>query len=258
MKQKIILLIICMFRIVAYGDVLGEYQFEGTLGNNIPVILNFSVNGEYIVVGEIFYTKQKKSLPILIVGSVDDNGLYTLSEYMPDGKITGWLSFNIKEDDNEDPQLINGIWTNPKNSKSYAINVQTSNYHVDFTKFYDYATPEELDGEYMYRSWNPTMNQERTGFAKFTHAGEHQLHFNISVTTPNIATAISAPERPAELGKYTYNSFVYENVNECGYGFSAYFYKRFVVIKTISPIPESNKCFGMGASLEGVYIKTKK
>jgi len=260
MKKLFILLAISVLGTPLFADVLGEYYFEGTLGDKIPITLTFAVNGDEIAVGEITYTKNKNAKPILIVGMLNDGGLYTLAEYMPDGNITGWLSFRINDSFADGPVLYDGTWTNPKNYKSYDINVTSipDSYNADYSRFYDYAKPEDVAGEYSYREWNAANGQERMGYAKFTTAGEHKVNFDISVVTPNIAEGHNAPDRPAELGKYTYNFFYYENLNDCGYSFSAYFYKRFVVIITNSPQPESNNCFGMGATLEGVYIKTKK
>ncbi|MBR5028837.1 MAG: hypothetical protein IKX51_06425 [Bacteroidales bacterium] len=260
MKRVCLFIIISLFAQLSIADVLGEYFFMGTLGDKIPIELAFSVNGEYLVVGEITYTKNKNAKPILLVGDVNDDGLYTIAEYMSDGNITGWLSFRINDSFADGPVLYDGTWTNPKNYKSYEINVRSDpdSYKADYSRFYEYATPEEVAGEYQYRESNAANGQERMGYAKFTNAGEHKLNFDISVVTPNIAEGHNAPDRPAVLGKFTYNFFYYENLNDCGYGFSAHFYKRFVVIRTISPQPESINCFGMGATLEGVYIKTNK
>jgi hypothetical protein len=65
------------------------------------------------------------------------------------------------------------------------------------------------------------------------------------------------PERPAVLGEGTHDYFYYENVNECGYGFSAHFFKKFVVLKSTTKY-ETFGCFGMGVAFDGVYIKVKQ
>ena len=94
------------------------------------------------------------------------------------------------------------------------------------------------------------------GNVKFSRAGEHKLNFEVSNCFQNIAEGKNSPDRPAELGQYTYDFFYYENVNECGYGFSAHFFKKFVVLRTISGY-DTLGCFGMGASFDGVYMKVK-
>ena len=257
MKRIVVFLIISMLGAPLFADVLGEYHFEGTLGTNIPIELTLTVNGNYIVVGEIVYTKNKKPRPILVVGTVDDYDRYSVSEYQPDGKVTGLLSFKIDESPADGPILVEGKWTNPKTKKSFDINVKSAEYDGHYSQFYDYASADAVAGQYQYSSWNSTGSDECYGVAKFTMAGEHKVHFDISVTNPNMAVGASTTDRPAVLGDYTYNFFYYENLNDCGYGFSAHFYKRFVVITTTSPQPESLRCFGMGTTLEGVYIKIK-
>ena len=44
--KKVLLFFFLMLAIAAQADVLGEYSFEGTLGDKIPVRLKFAVNGE--------------------------------------------------------------------------------------------------------------------------------------------------------------------------------------------------------------------
>ena len=46
--KKVLLFFSLMLAIAAQADVLGEYSFEGTLGDKIPVRLKFAVNGEEI------------------------------------------------------------------------------------------------------------------------------------------------------------------------------------------------------------------
>ena len=54
MMKKVFLFFSLLFAMAAQADVLGEYSFEGTLGDKIPVRLKFAVNGDEIAVGEIF------------------------------------------------------------------------------------------------------------------------------------------------------------------------------------------------------------
>lgn len=140
-----------MLALGAEADVLGEFSFEGMLGDKIPVRLKFAVNGDEIAVGEILYLKAKSPAPILVVGKPTVGGWYHLQEYQADGTVTGIMSFRIE-------------------------------------------------------------------------------------------------------GETTHDFFFYENVNECGYGFSAHFFKRFVVLRTTSG-PGTLGCFGSGVAFDGVYIK---
>ena len=97
------------------------------------------------------------------------------------------------------------------------------------------------------------------GTVTFRGAGKHKLHFKVCNAPSNIAEGESEPNRPAELAPYTYNTFEYKDVNECGYSFSAHFFKKFVVLKSTSNNdPSSLNCFGMNVAFDGVYIKTKQ
>jgi hypothetical protein len=70
----------------------------------------------------------------------------------------------------------------------------------------------------------------------------------------NIAEGKSEEGRPAVLNG---NVFEYRNVNECGYGFKATFYPKFVVLSSITE-GETLNCFGAFSAFDGIYIKVKK
>ena len=59
------------------------------------------------------------------------------------------------------------------------------------------------------------------------------------------------------LGETTHDYFIYNDANDCGYGFSAHFFKKFVVIKSITGF-DTFGCFGHGVTFQGVYIKVKQ
>ena len=78
------------------ADVLGEFHFDGTLGDKIGVSIEFAVNGDYVAVGEIVYTHSKKPIRFLLVG-VWTGDEYLLNEYQPDGSVTGCLRMEIDD-----------------------------------------------------------------------------------------------------------------------------------------------------------------
>ncbi len=258
MKRLCTFIAAVMLAVMASADVLGEYSFEGTLGNNIPVKIKFCVNGDEIAVGEIYYPNAKNPAPILIAGWMVGD-IYLLSEYQSDGTITGIMSFEIDENTHaEGPVIVNGTWSNPRTMKELEMKNMCSNGDiVDVTRYLDYEDPQNIGREYSYSVWNPAYKSMMGGNVKFRGAGKYKLHFEVSNCVRNIAEGKSAPNRPAVLGESSHDYFNYENVNECGYGFSAYFFKKFVVLKTTSGAG-SGDCFGMGASFDGVYIKVKQ
>ena len=259
MNRLLSILAALILSMTTWADVLGVYSFEGTLGDKIPVRLKFAVNGDEIAVGEIYYPKAKNPAPILVVGEPTEDGWYSLKEYQSDGTITGTMLFKIDGEDNADgPYISEGTWTNPRTGKSLPMKHFESNGQVvQVPEYLDYEDPRNIGREYAYSVWNPGYGSMMGGCVKFRGAGKHKLHFEVSNAPGNIAEGKSAPDRPAVLGDYTYDWFVYENVNDCSYGFSAHFFKKFVVLKTITG-PETLNCFGHGVAFDGVYIKVKQ
>ena len=259
MKKLLSLITALILAVTAHADVLGEYSFEGTLGGKIPVKLKFAINGEEIAVGEIYYPKAKNPAPILVVGGmVEASDFYYLAEYQSDGTITGRMTFKIEEDGGGYYRITQGTWTNPRTDKSLEMkNFMSNKEEVPVTKYFDYEDPQNIGREYSYSIYNPNYGSMMGGYVKFRGAGKHKLHFEVCNTPGNIAEGKSDPDRPAVLGESTYDYFYYDDVNECGYSFSAYFFKKFVVLKTTSD-QESLRCFGMGVAFDGVYIKTKQ
>ena len=244
------------------ADVLGEFHFVGQLGydGRVPVELTFAVNGENVVVGEITYTRAANR-PITLVGFTDEQmSHFRLCEYLPDGTISGRLEFNLDLSDNggEDyPSLKDGVWTNPRTGRQLDINVEDDVYLGDFSRFYDYATEDQVPGVYSYNAFPGAKGKKKGGNAVFESRGDHTLRFTITNNERTLAVANSLITRPVKLTPNTYNSFYYPDMNVAGYGLEAYFYKKFVVIRSL--IPPSGKCgFGGNGHLEGVYFKQKK
>ena len=257
--KKAFLLFSLLITLTTHADILGEYSFVGTLGDKIQVELRFAVDGNEIAIGEVYYPKAKNPAPILIVGQPTVDGWYYMREFQSDGTVTGILSFKIEGEDTADgPHISEGTWSNPKTGKELPMKhfelVSTS---VDVPKYFDYEDPQNIGREYAYSIWNPRYNSMMGGNVLFRGAGKYKLHFEVSNCPGNMAEGKSAPDRPAVLGETTHDWFNYENVNDCGYSFSAYFFKKFVVLKTISG-PDTVGCFGNGVTFDGVYIKVRQ
>ncbi len=257
--KKLFSLFVCLFvTMIAYADVLGEFSLEGTLDDKIPVKLKFCVNADEIAVGEIYYPKAKNPAPILVVGSMsEESGRCSLKEFAPDGTITGVMTFTIGSE-GDDVILTNGIWTNPRTDKSFEMkNFHPNGEFFDVTDYLDYEAPQNNGREYVYSLYNPRYGAMMGGTVKFRGAGKNKLHFEVCNSPGNIAEGKSDPSRPAVLGETTHDYFYYENANECGYGFSAHFFKKFVVLKSVTG-PDTYGCFGRGVTFEGVYMKVKQ
>ncbi|MBR5687194.1 MAG: hypothetical protein IKX36_04465 [Prevotella sp.] len=226
-----------------------RYAWEGTLNGKISIRLAIEVNDVGIVAGSICYYKAKNAKPILVVGDYNENAYIFLSEYLPDGTVTGYISIQVKNG------LPVGTWTNPKTEQEYTFQGMRK---IAFPAGYGGKLTPENPGNigqyYGYSIYNKNMEDYTGGHFKFRGAGKNKIHFDATNVPRNIAEGQSEKGRPAVLNG---NHFVYNNVNECGYGFEAYFYPQFMVARNISDY-DTFDCFGMGATLSGVYIKKKQ
>ena len=229
--------------------IVERHAFQGTLDGKTSVRLAFEVNGDDIVAGHIYYPKAAHPAPIMIVGFRHDTNDYHLNEYQANGEITGLIDFTISKG------RLSGTWTNPRTEKELKFTRMNS---IAFPKgFGGLLIPEDpgkLGHEYSFDLYHTGIKELMGGSVRLKAAGKNKVHFECGNVRHNIAEGGSETGRPAELKG---NKFEYRDVNECGYGFSATFYPRFVVLNTITD-NESLECFGMGAAFDGIYIKVKQ
>ena len=246
---------------VDYSGVLNLqcHHFYAKLGGRIPVTIMLQKNDEGIAAGYIYYPKAKNPAPIMLAGNVinyDGTDNYNVAEYQADGTITGFIHIEHKAIDQYDNK-VEGTWINPKTQKE--LTLDDMRYSHDAVKWFTKSllTPEDpgnIGREYSFQLWDVKYNSMMGGNITFRAAGKNKVHFTCSNAQHNIAEGGSSKERPALLNG---NTFEYYDLNECGYGFRATFFPRFVVLKTLTGYG-STDCFGMGASFDGVYIKVKK
>ena len=235
------------------------YRFDARLDGRIPVNIVFQRSDEDIVAGYIYYPKAKTPAPIMIMGSVTSyNGTdhYALYEYQADGIITGNIHIAMSVDPNTEEKL-QGTWTNPKTRKEMVMQDLYFNHEAPRWFTQSLLTPEDpgnIGREYSFQEWNLGAEDYMGGHITFRAAGKNKVHFECGNVRHNIAEGRSDNDRPAQLKG---NVFEYRDVNECGYGFRATFFPRFVVLETITPY-SSLDCFGAGAAFDGVYIKVKQ
>jgi hypothetical protein len=176
---------------------------------------------------------------------------YFLREYQEDGTITGIIYLQTKN------RTTTGSWTNPKTRKELPMKNLTSSREKPKWFTGSVLTPEDpgnIGKEYSFQEWHLGYESMMGGNITFRAAGKNKVHFECTNVRHNIAEGKSDKGRPAELKG---NRFEYRHVNECGYGFKATFYQRFVMLETITG-NESLECFGAGAAFDGVYIKVKQ
>ena len=222
--------------------------FQGTLDGKTAVRLAFEVNGDNIAAGHIYYPKAKHPAPIMIIGHKTAANTYYLQEYLADGEITGSLMLTISKG------KLTGEWSNPRTEKELRFTNMTS---MAFPKgFGGLLVPENpgnLGHQYGYKKYHIGMKDFMGGCVELKAAGKNRVHFEVVNAPSNIAEGKSSKGRPAVLHG---NQFTYNNVNECGYGFKAIFFPRFVVLESTTDY-ETYDCFGAHTTFTGIYIKTK-
>ncbi len=234
-------------------------RIDAKLDGRIPVIIAFQENNDDNVAGYIYYPKAKNPAPIMVAGYVThgkDGDFYSLNEYQADGIITGTIVLQQQLVDGWDHQ-VTGTWTNPKTQKELKLaDVKFSREMPDwFNK--SLLAPEDpgnIGREYSFQRWRQGYDAYMGGHITFRAAGKNKVYFECGNVINNIAEGRSDDGRPAVLKG---NRFEYREVNECHYGFSATFFPRFVILKTITDY-ETLGCFGAHSAFDGVYIKIKQ
>ena len=234
-------------------------RYDAKLDGRIPVIIVFQKNENNTVAGYIYYPNAKNPAPIMIVGGVKQyNGKdnYYFSEFQPDGKVSGFISLEHRIVDGWDHK-VEGTWTNPKTEKQMKLTDVW--FERECPKWFSQSllTPEDpgnIGREYSFQQWRQVYDEYMGGHITFRAAGKNKVHFECANVVRNIAEGKSEEGRPAVLQG---NVFEYRDVNECGYGFQATFYPKFVVLRSITD-GETLDCFGAFSAFDGIYIKVKQ
>ena len=84
------------------------------------------------------------------------------------------MLFHIVEEENENPYIAEGTWTNPRTEKSllmknFSTNDDALTGRIDVTDYLDYEDPQNIGREYV-----------MGGNVRFRRAGKYKLHFEIS------------------------------------------------------------------------------
>ena len=247
-------IMVCFMAVQLNAQSLQYYRFDTKLDGRIPVSIVFEKDRNNILGGYIYYPNAKNPAPILIAGTTatyDGAVNYFLREYQDDGTITGFIYLKMKN------RTTTGSWTNPKTRQELPMKNLTSSREKPKWFTGSVLTPEDpgnIGKEYSFQEWHLGYESMMGGNITFRAAGKNKVHFECTNVRHNIAEGKSDQGRPAVLKG---NKFEYRHVNECGYGFKATFYQRFVMLETITG-NESLECFGAGAAFDGVYIKVKQ
>ncbi len=250
MKKALLVFMLLFSLTMGAQTIVERVAFQAMLNGKIPVRVAFEVDAEKNAAGEIYYPKAKNPAPILIVGYKMPEGDYFLREFNSKGEVTGVLNVERKAG------KVSGYWTHPRTEEGMRFtNVRTITFPKACGGKLLPEDPGHIGREYRYSFYHTGLREMMGGTATFRGAGKNRIHFDISNVPGNIAEGRSQQGRPAVIHG---NQFVYKNVNECGYGFKAIFYKQFVVLETVSDYEETTGCFGAHTTFDGIYIKVKE
>lgn len=98
-------------------------RYDAKLDGRISVIIAFQRSVDNRVAGYIYYPNAKSPAPIMIMGNAtkrDGKDVYKLTEFLPGGKISGYIMLEHTMNGNWDDK-VEGTWTNPTTEKQMKI-----------------------------------------------------------------------------------------------------------------------------------------
>lgn len=249
-----------------------RYAWKGTIGDTIPVSIWVEINNN-LVVGEIIYTKMKAQTPIRLLGTVSEHNFY-LNEMLPDGEITGTIWACIHND------ILEGQWRSPIKirekgsifdfSKSKQLPLRLTKAPTLLMPYTWDAAPTAIEGEYAYSYGNNAasggLSIERTKNGSYTASitstiGAPSFHMAMFPLTESdeqnwLTGGQDEQRKREELAQDLLhnNRLVVEEDDACA--IEILFFSDFAFVQYL----EDKTCphyFGRGASVEGIFLKTK-
>jgi hypothetical protein len=218
-----------------------EICWVGTLNGKTPVFIHYQLDSN-LIIGEITYLNTKDKLPIRLLGTIENDKSFRLLEFDKMGNITGIIEGTPTE------KNFNGIWVSPKTNKELGMTLSSKDTIIGKPS----VGPDknQIFGEYHYQYGEDGYR----GDFDISKIENNKIDFSILSLTniergPNIAQV--EKDTIAMVG----NSFVYKIPDSDSCEFKVTFYKGFVYINYTRGYCESQ--FGLNASIDGIYLKTK-
>ena len=240
MKKKLLLLFFINLTCFGQTNVKSDICWDGTINNKIPIFIHYVIDDK-VIIGEITYLNTKDKKPIKLIGYFEDKNSFRLFEFDKKGNITGIIIASPTKSE------LKGTWVSPKTSKEIALKAKinetskiTSNYKVN---------PNGIFGDYHYSYGNLLWN----GSFSIEKDKAKNIFFEIISVGKGEAPSIAQVER--DKIKLNGNSFVYKMPYSKNCEFKIKFYKDFVYVEDLG-----GDCvgqFGMGAYIDGIYLKTE-
>jgi hypothetical protein len=216
----------------------GVYKFSGRLNGKTPILMWFVVK-DSVLKGEVTYLKSIKHIPIIIVGYITKANGLILHEFAQGGLVTGAYHGIFSAN------LFSGTWQAPGSEKTLTCNLvrkDTTLNTIDTA-----LNPVNITGEYLYQ-----YGKKGNGGSidiKQVNPGEYKFDINCVTAGPAYNIAEVEPATATMVN----NTIIYQIPDEeCKIKIRAF--NGFILIEYLNP---AIKCeFGMGAEVEGIFIKT--
>lgn len=218
---------------------LNDYYWSGTLKENIQIFLHYSIY-KNVVAGNIVYTDNAEKKSKRILGIIESDSSFRLSEFNEDGNISVVITAvpcksNFK---------CSWIFTNSKEEFNVTLLkkdtvLETTNIQADLSTIY---------GNYHY-NYNEEGYQGNVSISKLAN---NKIAFNIfSVTS---APGRNMAEVPLDSIQLNANSFVYKMPESDSCEFKVNFFRNFLVVEYTRANCVGQ--FGWKATVEGIFLKT--
>ncbi len=217
-----------------------EISWKGFLNGKTPVFLHYQIDGN-TVVGEITYLNTKNKLPITIVGTIDGDNNYRILEFEKSGNISGVITGKPTARD------FKGSWFSPKTRKEMVLNLTKKDTAI-ISKGVE-TKVEDLFGHYHYQ-YSEAGYQGDLVIKKLPNS---KAVFGITSVTG--APGRNIAQIDDDTISLTTSNFTYKLPDTDDCEFQVKFYKGFAVVQYTQGVCSGQ--FGMNATVEGIYLKTK-
>lgn len=217
-----------------------EISWKGFLNGKTPVFIHYQIDGN-IIVGKITYLNTKNKLPITLLGTIEDDNSYRILEFEKSGNITGVITGNSKEG------TFNGSWFSPKTRKELVINLVKKDTTLVSKEIE--TNVEDLFGRYHYQ-YSEAGYQ---GDLEIKKLPDSKAVFGITSVTGDPGRNLAQIDDDTIDLKTT--SFTYKLADTDDCKFKVKFYRGFAVVQYTQGVCSGQ--FGMNATVEGIYMKTK-
>ncbi|MGN7866307.1 hypothetical protein [Chryseobacterium sp. 22458] len=217
-----------------------EISWKGFLNGKTPVFIHYQLDGN-LIVGEITYLNTKNKLPIMLLGTIEEDHSYRILEFEKSGNITGVIIGKPTD------SAFKGSWFSPKTKKELALNLVKKD-----TALASRQTEAKLDdvfGKYHYQYGDAGYQ----GDMEIKKLPDSKAVFGITSVTSEPARNLAQIDDDTISLKTTSFTYKLSDTEDCE--FRVKFYKGFAVVQYTKGVCSGQ--FGMNATVEGIYIKTK-